>query len=162
MRGARGEIQEYEPFGSLLPGKNYSSDSYKFGFNGQMKDDEVYGATGTSYTAEFWQYDARVGRRWNLDPVPQMSISDYATFGLNPILNSDPLGNIWDVSQNKQSKADAQSLVKADNQKYMTFNNGRVGLDFGDMSKDDIAGLLKKDEGLSLVNDLVSSDKKKH
>lgn len=33
--------QGYEPFGSLLPGRNYSSDSYRFGFNGKEKDDEV-------------------------------------------------------------------------------------------------------------------------
>lgn len=93
MRGTRGEIQGYEPFGSLLPGRNYSSDSYRFGFNGQEKDNEVYGSEGTSYTAEFWQYDPRTGRRWNLDPVPQVSISDYAAFALNPISNVDPLGN---------------------------------------------------------------------
>lgn len=81
-----------EAGGSLLPGRNYNSGSYNYGFNGQLKDDEVYGAMGTSYTAEFWQYDARVGRRWNLDPVPQVGISDYAAFGLNPIANVDPNG----------------------------------------------------------------------
>ena len=44
-------------------------------------------------TAEFWQYDARLGRRWNLDPKSQMSISDYATFANNPIYNIDPNGD---------------------------------------------------------------------
>jgi len=44
---------DYEPGGSLLPGRNYSSDSYKFGFQGQVKDDEVYGATGTSSAFEY-------------------------------------------------------------------------------------------------------------
>lgn len=82
----------YDAFGSLLPGRNYSSSSYSRGFNGQLKDDEVFGSTGTSYTAEFWQYDPRVARRWNLDPVPQVGISDYAAFGLNPITNVDPNG----------------------------------------------------------------------
>jgi len=57
------------------------------------KDDEINGATGTSYTAEFWQYDPRIGRRWNLDPVDQISISNYAAFGLNPIIYIDPRGN---------------------------------------------------------------------
>ncbi|MGV3637524.1 MAG: hypothetical protein ACO1NQ_07735 [Flavobacteriales bacterium] len=84
---------EHEPFGALLPGRNYSSDAYRFGFNGQEKDDEVFGATGTSYTAEFWQYDPRTARRWNLDPEPQISISDYAAFALSPILYNDPRGN---------------------------------------------------------------------
>ena len=30
--------QGYEPFGSLLPGRNYSSDAYRFGFQGQEKE----------------------------------------------------------------------------------------------------------------------------
>lgn len=85
--------QGYEAFGSLLPGRNYSSSSYRYGMNEQEKDDEVYGSTGTSYTAEFWQYDTRTARRWNLDPKPNPSISFYAAFALNPIMFSDPLGD---------------------------------------------------------------------
>ena len=80
----------YEPFGSLLPGRNYSSDSYRFGFNGQEKDDEVFGSTGTSMSAEFWQYDTRTGRRWNLDPVDKPWQSRYSTFSGNPIARVDP------------------------------------------------------------------------
>lgn len=81
-----------------------SSPGYKFGFQGQEKDDEVFGATGTSMTAEFWQYDTRTGRRWNLDPVPQVSISDYAVFSLNPITNVDPLGNSATKYEDKNGK----------------------------------------------------------
>ena len=53
--------------------------SYRYGFNGQERDDQVSGK-GNSYTAEFWQYDSRLGRRWNLDPKPNISISPYAAF----------------------------------------------------------------------------------
>lgn len=84
--------RDHVPFGSLLPGRNYSSNSYRFGFNGQEKDDEVFGATGTSMTAEFWQYDTRTGRRWNMDPVVDPSESPYATNNNNPIFYSDPSG----------------------------------------------------------------------
>ncbi|MBS1943234.1 MAG: hypothetical protein JST38_20420 [Bacteroidetes bacterium] len=69
MGGARGEIQGYEPFGSLLPGRNYNSDSYRFGFQGQEKDNEVYGSEGTSYAFEYRMHDARVGRFWSIDPL---------------------------------------------------------------------------------------------
>ena len=41
------------------PNRHESSDKYRYGFQGQEKDNEVYGSTGTSYTAEFWQYDSR-------------------------------------------------------------------------------------------------------
>jgi RHS repeat-associated protein len=83
---------DYYPFGSLLPGRNYSSDSYRFGFQGQEKDDEVFGSTGTSYTAEFWQYDPRVARRWNPDPIVKHHESPYAAFANSPIWIIDQLG----------------------------------------------------------------------
>ena len=38
------------------------SSSSTYGFNGQEKDDEVAGE-GNSYTAMYWQYDSRIGRR---------------------------------------------------------------------------------------------------
>lgn len=58
-----------------------------------MKDNEVYGSEGTSYTAEFWQYDSRTGRRWNLDPVDKPWQSRYSTFSGNPIARVDPKGD---------------------------------------------------------------------
>ena len=48
---------------------------------------------GNSYTAEFWEYDPRVGRRWNLDPKPTVGLSEYSAFSNSPIGVSDPLGD---------------------------------------------------------------------
>src|SRR5690625_1299652 len=59
-------------------------DRYRFGFNGQEKVNEIAGM-GNHNTAEFWEYDTRLGRRWNLDPVDQISVSNYAVNGNNPI-----------------------------------------------------------------------------
>lgn len=53
-----------------------ASPSYRFGFNGQEKDDEMSGE-GNTNTAEYWEYDARLGRRWNIDPKPNSLISLY-------------------------------------------------------------------------------------
>jgi RHS repeat-associated protein len=75
-----------------MPGRSFNSDSYKYGFNGMEKDDEISG-TGNSYTAEFWQYDSRLGRRWNIDPVVKPNLSNYQTFSNNPIIFIDPLGD---------------------------------------------------------------------
>lgn len=85
--------QDYYPFGQIMPGRKYEiSNSIKprYGFNGQEKSTEI---NENSYTAEFWQYDARLGRRWNVDPKPNMSISPYAAFENNPIWFNDPLGD---------------------------------------------------------------------
>ena len=37
-------------------------------------------------------YDSRIGRRWELDPIPFANESQYSTFHGNPILYSDPTG----------------------------------------------------------------------
>jgi len=58
-----------------------------------LKDDEITGFTGTDYTATFWEYDARLGRRWSVDPVVKHSESPYATFAGNPIWYNDPNGD---------------------------------------------------------------------
>ena len=87
---------EYESFGSLLLGRNYSSNSYRHGFNGMEKDDEIYAATGTSYDFGARMYDPRVGRSLSLDPLAGKypGISPYS-FALNtPIQAKDPDGKV--------------------------------------------------------------------
>ncbi|NML38409.1 hypothetical protein HHL17_14470 [Chitinophaga sp. G-6-1-13] len=82
--------QDYYPFGMMMSGRKWSAGGgYRYGFNGQEKSDEIKGE-GNSYTAEFWEYDPRSGRRWNTDAVYKHS--PYEAFGANPIVNSDPSG----------------------------------------------------------------------
>ncbi len=82
------------PFHSTMPGKTFKAPNtteYRFGAsNGQEKDNEI--AKGI-FTADFWEYDSRLGRRWNTDPKPNPSISNYATFANNPIWFSDVDGD---------------------------------------------------------------------
>ncbi len=75
--------------------------SYSFGFNGQLKDNEVYGE-GNAYTAEFWEYDPRIGRRWNIDPVVKPWRSPYDAFSNSPLVMIDPEGD--DDYYDKQGK----------------------------------------------------------
>ena len=87
--------QDYYPFGMLEPGRNYSlsdDSSFRYGFNGQERDDDVEGK-GDLNTAMFWEYDTRLGRRWNLDPVPNAFASNYSAFLDNPLWRNDVLGN---------------------------------------------------------------------
>ncbi len=84
-----------------MPGREYTSQSvggYRFGFNSQEQDDEIYGK-GNASSAEFWEYDARLGRRWNIDPEVKIWESSYNCFSGNPILYCDPNGD--DVKYNK-------------------------------------------------------------
>jgi RHS repeat-associated protein len=76
-----------------MSGRGYTVTSgYRYGFNGQEKDDEVSGA-GNSYGAEFWEYSPRLGRRWNIDPKVKVWLSSYSAFSNNPLIYVDPQGD---------------------------------------------------------------------
>ncbi len=63
--------------------------AYRFGAGTQEKDDEIFAG---AYTAECWEYDSRLGRRWNIDPVVYADQSGYAVFNNCPIAFNDPQG----------------------------------------------------------------------
>ncbi len=56
-------------FGQEMPGRNFSSNTYKFGFNGKENDNEVYGSTGTFQDYGMRMYDTRVCRFISVDPL---------------------------------------------------------------------------------------------
>ena len=97
---------DYSPFGVELDGRTVSG-GYRFGFNTQEKTDEISGL-GNHTTALYWEYDSRLGRRWNLDPKPNQSTSLYNCNTNNPILFSDPNG---DTITKLPSFLNNQSLV---------------------------------------------------
>ncbi|MFZ1633827.1 MAG: hypothetical protein WAT43_08120 [Chitinophagales bacterium] len=69
-----------------------STTTYKYGFNGQEQDDEIYG-NGNLNTAEFWEYDTRLAKRWNVDYKNNYDLSGYVVFSNNPIIMIDPYGD---------------------------------------------------------------------
>jgi RHS repeat-associated protein len=83
---------DYYPFGMLMPGRNNTPDAFRNGFQNQQKDDEIFGMSGSLVSAEYWEYDTRLGRRWNMDPLAYASQSCYAAFNNNPVIYSDPMG----------------------------------------------------------------------
>ena len=110
--------QDYYPFGMIMPGRNYTAPggaNYRYGFNGQENENEIAGV-GNHTTAEFWEYDPRIGRRWNIDPVGKEWESPYATFSNNPIARADPNG---DSDTAIAFKAAAYQQVMDENQKKM-------------------------------------------
>lgn len=96
-----------------MPGRSFTSQtSYRYGFNGQEKSLEV---SENSTTAEFWQYDARIGRRWNVDPVEKEWESPYLCFSGNPIALSDINGdNAGDSDKPKGSGTEKDPYKGAD------------------------------------------------
>lgn len=55
-------------FGMLLPKRHGSVDSYRYGFQGQEKDDEVKGE-GNSINYKYRMHDPRIGRFMKVDPL---------------------------------------------------------------------------------------------
>ncbi|MFM1971597.1 MAG: hypothetical protein RL185_279, partial [Bacteroidota bacterium] len=91
------QCTDFSAFHAPLSGRTlYKSSStldYRYGgSNGQEKTDEIAG-NGNHYTAEYWEYDTRLGRRWNLDPVVKEHRSPYDVFSNNPIIMVDPNGD---------------------------------------------------------------------
>ncbi|MGY6562856.1 MAG: hypothetical protein ACXITV_12210 [Luteibaculaceae bacterium] len=83
--------QDYYPGGMLQPGRQYNPDSYRYGAGTQEMVNEVKGV-GNHYTAQYWEMDPRLNRRWNTDPIVKFHESPYATFANNPIWFVDPNG----------------------------------------------------------------------
>jgi hypothetical protein len=102
------------PYGSPMPGKEWNTTAYRFGMNTQEKDDEIYGL-GNTFAALYWEYDARLGRRWNVDPVVKEYESGYSCFAGNPIWIVDHLGNdstIYITSFSDITMPDGTKLIK--------------------------------------------------
>jgi len=51
-----------------MPGRTYSSSSYRYGFQNQEKDNEIAGE-GNTYEFKYREYDPRTGRFWSVDPL---------------------------------------------------------------------------------------------
>ena len=81
-------VNNYYPFGMIIKSLSQNAEEYRFGFGGHEKDDEIKGI-GNHLKFGDYGYDTRLGRRWRLDPVDQVSVSNYAGFANNPILFVD-------------------------------------------------------------------------
>ena len=116
---------DYYAFGSPVPGRSFSLSSYRYGFNGMERDNEISGA-GSSYYTEFRQYDPRLGRWFSVDPILQPWMSPFCAMDNNPISFVDPFGlqasgggskmvskqTRWSHKKRKESKDDRGKFKK--------------------------------------------------
>jgi RHS repeat-associated protein len=96
---------DYYPFGMMLPNRNESGDEYRYGFQGQEKDDEVSG-NSNSYDFGARLYNPRVGRWLSRDPADKSFPwqSPYVSMDNNPVLKMDPIGESGIVTVDHSNK----------------------------------------------------------
>jgi RHS repeat-associated protein len=96
---------------------------FKYGFNGQEKDDEVYGG-GNEYDFGDRVCDSRLGRWFSIDPYfkKYASLSPYSCSANNPIWLQDKNGDsIWVTTMTSESKnANGKTVVKIEHTIHIT------------------------------------------
>jgi RHS repeat-associated protein len=81
-------ISDYSPFGVQLDGRTLSSESYRYGFQGQEKDDEIKGE-GNSVNYKYRMHDPRVGRFFAVDPMHHLySYNSPYAFSENRVMDA--------------------------------------------------------------------------
>jgi RHS repeat-associated protein len=80
-------LQDYYAFGMPMPGRGYSGGGYRYGFNGQEKDNEITGVTGSHLDFGERIYDCRLGKFLSVDKLTSSYPwwSPYAFAGNTPI-----------------------------------------------------------------------------
>lgn len=107
-------VQDYDAFGSLMPGRNYSSttDTYRFGYNGMPSDQEVAGERN-SYDFGARIYDPRVGRFLSTDAFSGKFpyFSPYLFAGNTPIMGVDVNGDSLALSGSRENIKQFTTLI---------------------------------------------------
>ncbi|WP_340158984.1 RHS repeat-associated core domain-containing protein [uncultured Maribacter sp.] len=115
---------DYYPFGMIMPGRNDSETSYRFGFNGMEGDDEIKGSKN-SYDFGARMYDPRVARWLSRDALEasKSSLSPYQSFRNNPLVFNDPDGmDEWNVIVVKDQKGNVvkKAFARVSTLNYMS------------------------------------------
>src|SRR5690554_3946362 len=112
---------DYYPYGVQMPGRSFQSDEYRYGFQGQEKDDEVKGE-GNSINFKYRMHDPRIGRFFAVDPLASSypHNSPYA-FSENIVINAIELEGLEKIalsgytSQSHYNKGDSEAFERRAN-----------------------------------------------
>ncbi len=95
-------------FGMVQPGRNGSSDGYRYGFQGQEHDDEFKG-TGNSVNYKFRMHDPRIGRFLSIDPLaPEYPHNSPYAFSENRVIDGVELEGLEFKEAGKGAKVDTE------------------------------------------------------
>jgi RHS repeat-associated protein len=146
------------PFGMHMSGRSFSSGSYRYGFQGQEKDDEIKGE-GNSINYKYRVHDARLGRFLSIDPL----IKDYPwnspyAFSENRVIDGVELEGLEYINYN-------ESLVRHTNG-LITLNTKNISRSLlikisKPIYKFDQFGNVAKPSGSYFINSKLANDPRK-
>lgn len=126
---------DYLPFGMQMPDRKGNTPQYRYGFQGQEKDDEVKGE-GNSLNYTFRMHDPRIGRFFTVDPLTEKyPFWTPYSFSGNIVINSAELEGL-----------EPSTVIYTNDQTGETFEadagteNGVLG-NFGEEAPDDLQEL---------------------
>ncbi len=130
----------------LVPNRHGSSNSYRYGFQGQEKDDELKGE-GNSLNYTFRMHDPRVGRFFARDPLFRQYPwnSDYA-ISENRLLDGIDFEGREFFREEKMNPQTGKKDITI-TLTYRLVNSGKMVADFENIAYD-IAGLFKAFSGV--------------
>ncbi|NJN25210.1 MAG: hypothetical protein HC819_04135 [Cyclobacteriaceae bacterium] len=113
---------DYYPFGLAMAGRSYSSEKYRFGYQGQFA--ELDEETGWN-SFELRMYEPVIGRWMAVDPKRQ-HYSPYLSMGNNAIRKVDPDGGGDGFRQVDGSWQNDGSGIGGNDIDYFFFDDGRI------------------------------------
>jgi RHS repeat-associated protein len=141
--------KDYYPFGMTMTQRGFDGGSYKYEYNGQEIERDL---NKDISTALFWEYDSRIGRRWNVDPVTYPWQSSYAVNNNNPIVFNDPFGLFGSRNEAREYKKehDIKGRINKGDNDIFYINDHKRGISyFRDHSLDDLAKVQgRQDDGV--------------
>jgi RHS repeat-associated protein len=129
-------MQDYYAFGMIMPGKNASTPAYRYGFQGQEKDDEIKGS-GNSLNYEYRMHDTRLGR----------------FFAVDPLASKYPYNSPYAFSENRVIDG-----LELEGLEWVSFN-GDYAVNISKMTDDEVAELFAKNNA-NFDSDWLDSDAK--
>jgi len=111
----------------MMPGRQYNSTGYRYGFNGKENDNEVKG-TGNSVDYGLRVYDPRIGKFLSADPLSYKFpyYSPYHFAGNSPIMNLD-LDGAEDISYMYKQNREGSGYSLIGKTDYRNIDGGKGG-----------------------------------
>jgi RHS repeat-associated protein len=120
-------------FGSPINSRAFACGEYRFGMNGQEKDDEIKGS-GNSVAFEARIYDQRLGRFLSVDPLARVFVfeSNYVFVSNNPSIYIDIEGKskyLTIIEINEKTGENTQIRVLIDNKVLEQVYDNQLGVE---------------------------------